>query len=66
MPGDHHEKLSVYVILVYNLALILLVANLVNEKWCKKPEQMTKSLSQGYSSESTQQELSNEYQIDTV
>ena len=45
---------------------MLLVANLVNRKWCKKPWQKTETLAHGYSSESTQQELSNEYQHDKV
>ena len=46
--------------------LILLVANLANRKLCKKHEKMTEMLAYGYSSESTQRELSNEYQHDRV
>ena len=41
------------------LTLMLLVANLANTKWYKKPWKMTEDLAHGYSSESTQQELSN-------
>ena len=40
---------------------MLLVANLANAKWCKNLK-MTETLAHGYSSESTQRELSNEYQ----
>ena len=39
---------------------MLLMANLANTKWCKK--EMAETLTHGYSSERTQQELSNEYQ----
>ena len=46
------------------LTLLLLVANFANAKWCKKPEKMTETLSHGYSSESTQQELSNVIGLD--
>ena len=45
---------------------MLLVANLVITKWCKKREKMIETLACWYSSESTQQELSNEYQHDRV
>ena len=41
---------------------MLLVANSSNTKWCKKPEKWLKHLAHVYSSESTQWELSNEYQ----
>ena len=44
------------------LTLMLLVANFANRKWCKKNE----TLVYGYSPESTQWELSNEYQHDRV
>ena len=47
---------------VIALTLILLVANLADTKWCKKPLKITETLANGYSFESTQQELSNEYQ----
>ena len=47
-----------------HLSLMLLVANLVNTKWCNKPEKKTETLANGYSSESTQRELSNENQPD--
>ena len=39
------------------------MANLASTKWLK-PWEMTETLAHGYSSESTQQELSNEYQHD--
>ena len=44
------------------------MANLANTKWCQKPENWLKSWHIGsrYSSESTQQELSNTYQHDKV
>ena len=56
----------IYIYLYRNsifITLILLVANLANAKWCKKTEKILKP---GYSSASTQQELSNEYQHDKV
>ena len=37
-----------------------------NTKLCKKREKVTETLAHGYSSESTQRELSNEYQHDSV
>ena len=40
--------------------------NAANTKLCKKTWKMTETLAHGYSSESTQQELSNEYQHDRV
>ena len=45
---------------------MLLVANLANTKGCKKPRKITETLANGYSSESTRHELSNEYQDDRV
>ena len=45
---------------------MLLVANLTNTNNAKKTEKMTKTLAHEYSSESTQRELSNEYQNDRV
>ena len=43
--------------------LVLLVANLVNTmQYEKKSEKMTETLANGYSSDSTQRDLSNEYQ----
>ena len=48
------------------LTVRLLAANLTNTKWCKKTWKMTETLANGYSSESTHQELSNEYQHDRV
>ena len=45
--------------------LTLSAAYLVNTKLCKKPENY-QTLVNGYSSEITQQELSNEYQRDRV
>ena len=47
---------------IKELTLILLVANLANTKWCKTTRKMTETLAHGYSSESTQRELSNDYQ----
>ena len=48
------------------LTRMLVVANLANTKWCKKPWKMTETLARGYSSESTHWELSNENQHDRV
>ena len=48
------------------LTLMLLVANLADTKWCKKSWKLTETLANGYSSESAQRELSNEYQHDRV
>ena len=48
------------------LTLMLLVADVVNTKWCKKSWKMAETLANGYSSESTWRELSNEYQEDRV
>ena len=45
---------------------MLLVAKLANTKRCKNLKKMTETLAHGYSSESTQRELSNEYQHDRV
>ena len=42
------------------------MANFDNTKWRKKAKKMTKTLANGYSSEYTQRELSNEYQHDMV
>ena len=50
----------------YTLTLLLLLANLTNTKWCKKLVKLTETIANGYSSESTQQELSNEYQHNKV
>ena len=43
-----------------------LVDNSANIKCCKKPKLMTETLAHGYSYESAQRELSNEYQHDRV
>ena len=48
------------------LTLMLLTAKFANTKLCKNPEKPLKPLANGYSSESAQQELSNEYQHDRV
>ena len=48
------------------LTLVLLVATLVNRKWCEKSWKVTETLAYGYSSDRTQQELSIEYQDDRV
>ena len=45
---------------------MMLVANFARYKILQKTWKMTKSHANGYSSESTQQELSNEYQHDRV
>ena len=45
---------------------MLLVANSGDTILCEKPGKMTETLSNGYSSKSTPQELSNEYQHDRV
>ena len=42
------------------------MANLANTKIKQKTWKMTETLANGYSSESTQWELSNEYQLDRV
>ena len=42
------------------------MANLINTKKCEKSWKITETLANGYSSESTQRELSNEYQHDRV
>ena len=42
------------------------VANLTNTKRCKNLKRMTETLAHGYSSESTQRELSNKCQHDRV
>ena len=52
--------------MVIDLTLMLLTAKLANTKLCKSPENPLKPLANGYSSESAQQELSNEYQHDRV
>ena len=43
---------------------MLVMANLTNTKWCKKKWKKTETMANGHSSESTQRELSNEYQQD--
>ena len=45
---------------------MLVVADLVNTKGCEKNFKMTETLSYGYSFDSTQRELANEYQHDRV
>ena len=50
----------------YPLTPMLLMANFANKKLGKKVEKRLKNLANGYSSESTQGELSNEYQHDSV
>ena len=45
---------------------MLLVANLANTKDAKENLQTTETLANGYSTESTQRELSNEYKHDRV
>ena len=45
---------------------MLLVANFANEDINTNKLKMTETLAYGYSSESTQQELSNEYKHDRV
>ena len=48
------------------LTLMLLMANLANTDVCKKKLKMTETLANGYSFESTQRGLFNEYQHDQV
>ena len=48
------------------ITLMLLVANFAYSKWRKNAEKLTETLAHGYSYESTQWELSNEYQHDRV
>ena len=45
---------------------MLLVANFVNTKMMQKNGKITETMAYGYSSESTQRELFNEYQHDRV
>ena len=45
---------------------MLLVTNLANTKRCERIRKMTETLAYGYSSDSTQWELSNEYQNERV
>ena len=45
---------------------MLLVANLANTKLCKKKQKITETLANGYSFDSTERELSNEYRQDRV
>ena len=60
------RRLTSYWEFLYLLTLMLLVANFANTKWCKKTEKWLETLAHGYSSESAQWELSNEYQHDRV
>ena len=48
------------------LTLMLLVPNLTNTELCKETGKMAETLAHGYSSHSTQRELSSEYQHDRV
>ena len=48
------------------LTLVLLVANLVNTKWCEKSWKFTETLAKGYSSDCTHQELPSAYQHSRV
>ena len=51
----------------FSLTLLQLVSNLANtKKMQKKTRKITETLANGYSSESTWRELSNEYQDDRV
>ena len=43
---------------------MLLVANLVITKWCKKLLNITETMANGYSFKSTHQELSNDFEYD--
>ena len=45
--------------------MLLVVANLANIKCCKEPCKMIETLAHGYSYESAQRELSDEYQHGT-
>ena len=48
------------------ISLMLLVVNLANQNDAKQPGKITEILAHGYSSESTQRELSSEYQHSRV
>ena len=61
-PSQERKKQAQW----YRLTLMLLVANLANTKRYKKKRKITETLANGYSSESTRRELSNEYQDDRV
>ena len=50
----------------FDLYEMLLVANLANRNWWKKPWKMTETVAHGYPSDSIRWELSNEYQHDRV
>ena len=49
-----------------SLTFMLLVANLADTELCKKPHKQAETMVNGYSSESTQRDLSNEYQHDRI
>ena len=63
---NHKNSIQHFKIDMTGLTLMLLVANLANTNWRKKHWKMTETLAYGYSSESAQQQLSNEYQHDRV
>ena len=65
MPGDLIER-KVWTRLLLKITFVLLVPNLANTKYDAKHLKMTETLAHGYSSDSTQQELSNEHQHDKV
>ena len=46
--------------------ITLLVAHLTNAQLCKTPKEMSVTLANGYSSESTRREIYNKYQYDSV
>ena len=55
------REFHILCVLVILLTLMLLVANLAITKWCKQSQKLTEALAHGFSSESAQRELSNEY-----
>ena len=59
---------AMHIVSVQTLTLTLLVPNLANTELCKfaKNKEMTETLARGYSPESTQRVLSNEFQHDKV
>ena len=65
-PGAIGSPLASSPEVSYFLTLMLLTARLAKTQLCKNLEKPLKPLANGYSSESAQQELSNEYQHDRV
>ena len=64
MPAAVKYSLTIFSLLYYTL--MLLVANFTKYKMMQRTWKMIETLAHGHSSESTQRELSNEYQHDRV